>query len=59
MVKLDGITWMIKQGNNIIAGLSAEELAQRMDIHVDIVKRSLASLKEKCLVVISYDRCIF
>jgi len=38
-----------------MAGLSAEELAQRMDVHVDIVKRSLASLKEKGLVEIQDD----
>lgn len=38
-----------------MAGLTAEDLAQRLDIHVDIVKRSLASLKEKGLVEIQND----
>ena len=33
-----------------MAGLTAEDLAQRLDVHVDIIKRSLASLQAKGLV---------
>jgi len=35
-----------------MSGLTAEELAQRLDIHVDIVKKALVSLQSKGLVEI-------